>query len=130
MVIGQAYFYKQSYYKAADIFQYVNRKFKKPQASVRSNTWLAKTYVEDREYGKAVQALTRAESDVDNEEVTKSQRAEYYLAFADVYVHQKKWEKAAAELEKGLKVIDKKRDRARPHFILAQLYQQRLRRLR
>jgi len=124
MVIGQAYFYKQSYYKSADIFQYVNRKFKKPEASVRSNTWLAKTYVEDKEYGKALQALTRAEGDLDKDEVSKAQKAEYHLAFADVYVHQKKWEKAAAELEKGLEFIDKKRDRARPHFILAQLYQQ------
>lgn len=124
MVIGQAYFYKQSYYKSADIFQYVNRKFKKPAASVRSNTWLAKTYVEEKEYGKAVQALTRAEGDLDKDEVTKKQKVEYHLAFADVYIHQKKWEKAADELEKGLGFIDKKKDKARPHFILAQLYQQ------
>jgi tetratricopeptide (TPR) repeat protein len=124
MVIGQAYFYKQSYYKSADIFQYVNRKFKKPEASVRSNTWLAKTYVEEREYGKAIQALTRAEGELDKDEVTKKQKAEYHLAFADVYIHQKKWDKAAAELEKSLEFTDKKRDRARPHFILAQLYQQ------
>ena len=124
MVIGQAYFYKQSYYKSADIFQYVNRKFKKPEASVRSNTWLAKTYVEDKEYGKAIQALTRAEGELDKDEVSKKLKAEYHLAFADVYIHQKKWEKAAAELEKGIGFIEKKKDRARPHFILAQLYQQ------
>jgi tetratricopeptide (TPR) repeat protein len=124
MVIGQAYFYKQSYYKSADIFQYVNRKFKKPAASVRSNTWLAKTYVEEKEYGKAVQALTRAEGELEKEEVSKKQKAEYHLAFADVYVHQKKWDKAAGELEKSLEFMEKKRERARPHFILAQLYQQ------
>jgi tetratricopeptide (TPR) repeat protein len=124
MVIGQAYFYKQSYYKSADIFQYVNRKFKKPEASVRSNTWLARTYIEEKEYGKAIQALTRAEGDLDKDEVSKKQRAEYHLVFADVYIHQKKWDKAAAELEKGLEYIEKKKERARPHFILAQLYQQ------
>ena len=124
MVIGQAYFYKQSYYKSADIFQYVNRKFRKPEASVRSNTWLAKTYTEDKEYGKAIQALVRAEGDVEKEEVKNSRKAEYYLTYADAYVHQKKWDKAAAELEKGLEFIDKKKDKARPHFILAQLYQQ------
>jgi len=124
MVIGQAYFYKQSYYKSADIFQYVNRKFKKPQASVRSNTWLARTYVEEKEYGKALQALTRAEGELDKDEVSKKQKAEYYLVFADVYIHQKKWDKAATELEKSLDFIEKKKERARPHFILAQLYQQ------
>ncbi|MFN5295491.1 MAG: tetratricopeptide repeat protein [Flavobacteriales bacterium] len=124
MVIGQAYFYKQSYYKSADIFQYVNRKFKKPEASVKSNTWLAKTYVEDKEYGKAIQALVRAEGDVDNDKVDNKLRAEYHLAYADAYLHQKKWEKAATELENSLKYIDRKKDKARPHFILAQLYQQ------
>ena len=124
MVIGQAYFYKQSYYKSADVFQYVNRKFKKPDVSVKSNTWLAKTYTEDKEYGKAIQALTRAEGEVDKDEVSRALRADYHLTFADVYIHQKKWEKAAEELEKAITSIKKKRDQARPHFILAQLYQQ------
>lgn len=124
MVIGQAYFFKQSYYKSADIFQYVNRKFKKPEVTVKSNTWLAKTYIQEREYGKAVQALVKAEGELDKDKVDEALRADYHLAYADAYVHQKKWEKAASELEKSLEHITKKRDRARPHFILAQLYQQ------
>jgi tetratricopeptide (TPR) repeat protein len=124
MVIGQAYFYKQSYYKSADIFQYVNRKFKKPDVSVKSNTWLAKTYTQDKEYGKAIQALTRAEGEIGKDDVSRALRADYHLTFADVYVHQKKWEKATEELEKAIGSIKKKRDQARPHFILAQLYQQ------
>jgi tetratricopeptide (TPR) repeat protein len=124
MVIGQAHFYKQSYYKSADVFQYVNRKFKKPEVAVHSATWLAKSCIADKEYGKAVQALVRAEGDVEKDEVDKTKKAHYYLTYADAYVHQKKWDKAAAELEKSLEFIKRKRDMARPHFILAQLYQQ------
>jgi tetratricopeptide (TPR) repeat protein len=124
MVIGQAHFYKQSYYKSADVFQYVNRKFKKPEVAVHSATWLAKSYIADKEYGKAVQALVRAEGDVEKDEVDKTKKAHYYLTYADAYIHQKKWDKAAAELEKSLEFIKRKRDMARPHFILAQLYQQ------
>ena len=124
LVIGKAYFYKQSYYKAADIFQYVNRKFKKTDAAVNSATWLAKSYIADKEYSKAIQALVRAEGDIDKDEVKNKQKAQYYLTYADVYLHQKKWDKAAAELEKSIEVTDRKRDKARPHFILAQIYQQ------
>jgi len=124
MVIGQAHFYKQSYYKSTDVFQYVNRKFKKPEVAVHSSTWLAKSYIADEEYGKAIQALVRVEGDVEKDEVDQAIKAHYYLTYADAYIHQKKWEKAATELEKSLGFIKRKKDRARPHFILAQLYQQ------
>ena len=92
MVIGQAYFYKKSFYKSADIFQYVNRKFKKPEVAVKSNTWLAKTYNEQEEYGKAIQALVRAENDVEDDKVSSRLKADYHLSYADAYIHQKKWE--------------------------------------
>ena len=124
MVIGQAYFYKKSFYKSADIFQYVNRKFKKPEVAVKSNTWLAKTYNEQEEYGKAIQALVRAENDVEDDKVSSRLKADYHLSYADAYIHQKKWEKAATELDLALGFIERKRERARPHYILAQLYQQ------
>lgn len=124
MVVGQAYFYKKSFYKSADIFQYVNRKFKKPEVSVKSNTWLAKTYNEQGEYGKAIQALVRAENDIEDEHVASALKAEYHLVFADAYIHQKKWEKAAVQLEKAIEHTERKKNRARPHFILAQLYQE------
>ncbi len=124
MVIGRAYFYKRNYAKAADVFQYVNRKFKKPETTVSTNSWLARTYVQQEEYGKAIQALTRAENDAEDKEVSEDLRAEYHLVFADVLLHQKKLEKAAEELERAIPLINKKRDRARPNFILAQIYQQ------
>ncbi len=124
MVIGRAYFYKQSYYKSADVFQYVNRKYKNPESAVSSATWLAKSYIGDKEYSKAAQALVRAEGDIEKDEVKNKLKAQYYLTYADVYVHQKKLDKAAAELEKSITVTDRKKDRARPHFILAQIYQQ------
>jgi tetratricopeptide (TPR) repeat protein len=123
MVIGRAYFYKRNYAKAAEVFNYVNRKFKKPETTVSTNTWLARTYVQQEEYGKAVQALTRAENDAEDKDVSEDLRAEYHLVYADVLLHQKKLEKAAEEMERAIPLIRKKRDRARPNFILAQIYQ-------
>lgn len=124
MVVGRAYFYKRNYFKAADIFQYVNRKFKSPETTVSTNSWLARTYIFQEEFGKAIQALTRAENDAENEEVSDKLKAEYHLVYADVLLRQKKLEKAAEEMEKAIPLISKKKDRARPNFILAQIYQQ------
>jgi len=124
MVVGRSYFYKRNYYKAADVFQYVNRKFKKPEVMVSTNSWLAKTYIQQEEYSKAVQALTRAENDVDKEEVSDDLKAEYHMVFADALLHQKKLEKAAEEMEKAISFIRKKKDKARPNYILAQIYQE------
>lgn len=124
LVIGRAYFYKRNYFKAAEVFQYANRKFKNPVNNVVSNTWLARTYIEQEEYGKAIQALTRAETDAEDEKVDASLKAEYHMVFTDVLLHQKKYDKAAEELEKDIPLIKRKKDKARPNFILAQIYQQ------
>lgn len=120
-VIGRAYFYKRSYSKSAEVFQYVNRKYKLPKTAITSNTWLAKTLVQQEEYGKAVQALNKV--DVNHKDISKNQKAEYYLAFTDVLLHQGKPEKAIEKLELAIKNTKKKKAKARLYFILAQIHQ-------
>lgn len=122
MVIGRAYFYKRSYARASETFNYVNRKFKDPEIVTSTNTWLARTFIQQGEYGKAIQALQRVEED--NKDMDEKLLADYHLVYADVYLHQGKLEKAATEIETSLKYTKRKRDRARPNFILAQIYQQ------
>lgn len=121
-VIGKAYFYKRNYAKAAEVFQYVNRKYKKPNTSATSNTWLAKTFIQQEEYGKAIQALNKV--DPDHKEVSYDQKAEFYLAYTDALLHQKKPDKAIEKLELAIKNTKKKRARARLYFILAQIQQE------
>lgn len=121
MVVGKAYFYKRNYAKAAELFNYVNRKYKDPEITTVTNTWLAKTYAAQEEYGKAIQALERVKLD---DKIDKEYKAEYYQAYADVLIKQGKPEKAAEKLKEAIKNIKKKKQRARPHFILAQMYQQ------
>jgi tetratricopeptide (TPR) repeat protein len=124
MVVGRAHFYKRSYYKAADIFQYVNRKFKKPEVGIVSNSWLARTYIQQEEYSKAVQTLVKSENDAESDKVDDKLKADYHLVFADALIHQKKLEKAAEQLEKAIGYTKRKKDRARPNYILAQIYQE------
>lgn len=121
IVIGKAYFYKKNYAKAAEVFNYVNRKYKNPSTNATSNTWLAKTFVQQQEYGKAVQALNKV--DPNHKDVTDAQRAEYYLAYTDVLLKQNKPDKAVEKLELAIKHTKKKKERARLYFILAQIHQ-------
>ncbi len=121
-VIGKSYFYKKNYAKSAEVFNYVNRKYKNPSTAATSNTWLAKTYVQQEEYGKAIQALTKV--DPNHKDLTNAQKAEYYLAHADALLHQKKTDKAVEKLEAAIKYTKKKREKARLYFILAQIHQE------
>ncbi|MFN9801592.1 MAG: tetratricopeptide repeat protein, partial [Bacteroidota bacterium] len=120
LLIGQSYFYKRNYYKAEELFQYVARKYKEEETQVISTTWLARSCIARGDYSKANQALNRV---APTEEMKESIQADYYLVMADNYIQQGKLNEAAEKLETALKHISKKRDRARPHFILAQVYQ-------
>lgn len=122
MVIGRAYYYKRNYGRAAETFNYVNRKFKDPDVATITNTWLARTFIQQGEYGKAIQALQRVEEE--DKDMDEKLLADYHMVFADAYMHQGKLEKAATEIETALPLIKKKKDRARPHFILAQIDQE------
>jgi len=119
--IGEAYFYKRNYLKAEEIFQYVNRKYNDNTISLVANTWLGRTFIAKKEYSEATQALNRAKVEQDMDDEIK---ADYYLVYADNLIHQGKLEAAAEKIESALKHIKKKRDRARPLFILAQLNQE------
>jgi tetratricopeptide (TPR) repeat protein len=123
MVIGRAHYYKSNFGRATEAFQYVNRKFKDPETIIQSNVWLCKTFIRKEEYSRALQSLVRAEGEAEDAEVDPNIRAEYYLAYADLLIHQNKLDKAAEKLEDAIELISKKKNCARPHFILAQVYQ-------
>ena len=124
IIIGRAHFYKDGFGRAADVFQYVARKYKDPEPTVEANTWLARTFNTEKEPAKALQMLLRAEGEVQSEDVDRRLKADYHLAAAEAYLLQSKYNKATEELELAIPQIKKKSNRARYHFLLAQLYQQ------
>lgn len=120
MVIGKSNFYKRNYLKAEQAFKYVNGKYKDPNTQLTSATWLARTYTEKGEYSKATLALSRFEPKEENKPELK---ADYHKAMADLLMHQGDMNEAVKQMEKAISYIKKKKDRARPYFILAQMYQ-------
>jgi tetratricopeptide (TPR) repeat protein len=120
MLIGIGHFYKKNFFKAEELFNYVYRKYDEQDVQLEALTWLARSYAERKEYGKVNATLNKAEI---TNKTDAALKAEYYMVWADSYIRQEEYKKAAEKLEEALRSIEKKRDLARPHFVLAQLYQ-------
>ena len=120
LLIGQSYFIKQNYFKAEELFLFVSRKFKDKNMQAKANTWLARTYMQQGQWTKAKNALLKAEQ---LRELEDEQRADVHMVFADFWIQEGDYKKAIEQLEFALPYIKKKKDRARPTFILAQLNQ-------
>lgn len=119
-LIGKGYFYKRNYYKAEELFRYCSRKFKNKEMEAKAGTWLARTYMELGDLSGANNELLKVSviKDLDDEIL-----ADYHMVQADYYLRREDYPKAAIEMESAISHIKKKKHRARPTFILAQIYQ-------
>ncbi len=120
LLIGQAYFLKRNYFKAEEMFLYVSRKYKDKNIQAQANAWLTRVYLERESYNQAKNAILKASQMKNLEPEVKS---EVQLVYADYFIRQEMWKEAAEELEKGINLMEKKKEKARPTFILAQLMQ-------
>lgn len=120
LLIGEAYFYKGDYYKAEEMFLYVSRKYKDPEMQALANAWLTRCHLQRNAYTAAKNTILKAEQINDVEPEVK---AEVLLVYADYFIQQGLYKEAAEALKDALKYIEKKKDRARPTYILAQLMQ-------
>lgn len=119
MLIGQAHFYKRNYFKAEEMFLFVTRKYKEPEVQVEGNIWLARCYMANGDMTRANNSMLKAiqVKGVEDEE----KKAELHLVYADYFIKMEMWKEASAQIEYALPLIKKKKDKARPTFILAQL---------
>ncbi|MFT6183048.1 MAG: tetratricopeptide (TPR) repeat protein [Flavobacteriales bacterium] len=120
LLIGVAYFYKQNYFKAEEMFLYVSRKYREPEMQALANSWLTRCHVQREAWTSAKNAILKAEQIKNLEPEVK---AEVLLVYADYFIKQEIYDEAAETLKEALRYIEKKRDRARPTYILAQLMQ-------
>jgi tetratricopeptide (TPR) repeat protein len=123
LLIGQAYFYKRNYYKAEELFLYVTRKYKDPRILAQGYTWLGRVYIEREEWTRANNHLIKAAAQKELHE-NPDVEADIMMVHADYHLKQDELKEAAEKLEDALPLIKKKKDRARPTFILAQIYQE------
>ncbi len=122
MLLGQSYFYKRNYFKAEEIFRFVARKYEDENILALAHSWMSRVYIEKENWIKANNNLIKASSmkkDIDDEV-----KAEVLLVYTDYFIRQGQYKEAVEKLEKAIPLIKRKKNRARPTFILAQLYQE------
>ncbi|MDT8400801.1 MAG: tetratricopeptide repeat protein [Bacteroidales bacterium] len=120
LLMGKAYLMKNDLNNARITFLHNIRETHDDEMRARSNIWLARTYNEMGNYAEAGRLLT----DMRPQALDKEIRADYYLSLADMYIRQNRYESAIEPLSAALENLSGKKEKNRPAYILARLYEE------
>lgn len=144
LTVGEAYFYRRDYQKALDNFQFVKRFFEKDPSTYIASLWIARIYIEQRKYADAkliLDALNeRAEIQNDKKltdhipflrnknpeagpQMSKKLQFEIHRAHADLAIRRREYDVAIEGLELAIAKCQNAKEKARLHYILAQVFQ-------
>ena len=122
---GQCYFYEKDFNNARRIFQYILKTYDKSEIKYSAKLWLAMTYIQNKEYEKAVNLLDDLQKSVDNLETPTDIRKKLPIVYSDYYILQSKDSLAMKYLESALTLNKMNRKlRQRISFIMGQIYQE------
>ena len=116
-VIGRSYYMKEDFVKAEEIFLFLARTLDTPDAQAWSYSWLGRIYLRTDNLIKANNMLAKASQYKD---ASEEARVHTDLAYAQYYIQKESFGEAVDQIKDAIKEIKKKKDRARPLFILAQ----------
>ncbi len=119
LLIGKANFYKGEYAKSLITFRKIINLYKTENTRFEAQLWLAKTYIAQKKFKDAENTLIELLKDPRH---PKKLDPEIFLTCADLYIQTKKYSQAITYLQKAIKLIKKRRKRARYYYILAQIY--------
>lgn len=118
-LMGKAYFYKRDWYEAAKTFEFVSKEYRKNPIKHPATLWLAKTHLEQGNKDKFIKYIDILEAE---DGLPQDLKAHVKLVHADFFIRQERYTEAIDYLKEAVELIKPKRDRARPTFIIAQLY--------
>ncbi len=118
LLLGKARLYQEDFLNAIEVFKYLNSNPKREESRHAALIWLMRAYMENKEINKA----TEVSELVKQFNLSKTNKADYFLIQAAF--HQRQGENALAVvfLEEALKYMKKSTRKARAHFIAGQLY--------
>lgn len=122
--MGKANFYKQDFVPARRTFDYASTQYRNSPDRHTATLWLAKTYIETKQFEKAealLQALLVA-MDNEDEKIPRYVRTNIDLVYADFYIAQGKDNEAVKYLRSSLITAKGKYNKTRAMFILGQIY--------
>lgn len=144
LTVGEAYFYRRDYQKALDNFQFVKRFFDKDQSAYVASLWIARIYIEQRKYADAkliLDALNERAEIQNNKQLTdyipflrnknpeagpqmsKNLQFEIHRTYSDLALRRREYDVAIEGLKLAITKCSNAKEKARLHYILAQVYQ-------
>ncbi len=148
--VGIADYYRRDYEGALKNFQFVKKFYKNDPTLYIAELWIAKAHIAQGNYTEALFSLTLLDKAIEEEEAKKAEakankknkvkkadvkkedkiakfpkkiKFDFEKTKADLAIKKNNKEDAIKYLESSLKFAKKKSDKARVHFILAQLYE-------
>lgn len=119
-VIGKSHYTKQAYAEAERRFSFMGRKFKGHELFYEAKLWGARCAIQMEQYAKAQSLLDEIKQ---APKLPKRYPLDHLAAVqADLDLKRGKVEDAITGLQRAVELADKKNDRVRWAFILAQLY--------
>jgi len=121
ILMGKAYFYEHNYMSAIENFNYVLRKFPDDPSKYTANIWLVRCFTELERYVEAYELIQVLKTD---ENFPRRLDGELAAVTSDYYARQLSYIEGIPFLSIAIKQADKKEDRLRFTYVLAQWYQQ------
>ncbi|GAB1405876.1 hypothetical protein MASR1M74_30580 [Lentimicrobium sp.] len=123
LLIGKANFYKQDYNAARRAFDFVERTYNYHPIKYEARLWLAKTYIQQKLYEKAIAIFETLQNDAKTTLLPWKVRQEIPLVMADMHIARENYKLAREEIIKAQELNKNKKLNTRLNYILAQLYQ-------
>ncbi len=121
LMMGQAFFYKHDFTGARRVFDFVQKKYNYSPIHYFGTLWLAKTYIEMAQFGKAEAALNLLSSQQTAKDFPREVKDALPPVYADLYLSQNNPSAAYAYLEKSIDVTHDKDLLSRVYFIMGQI---------
>lgn len=126
LLLGRAYYYKRNFSKAKEMFTYVSKQYHRKPIRPLALIWLARTHIEAGELDKARNVLQLIQEERVLEKRGRKDLKDYFEeVYAQLYIEQEDYKKAAQKLESAIEkkrwLLDRDR-KERLHFILGQIY--------
>ena len=120
MTLGKAHFHKREYFNAIETFDFVAHTYKSKE-KYEAWLWLVKTY---NEMGLLSQSEPYINLIKNEAKFPKEFKGEFEVLHAEFYINQGLYDEAIKKLSDAISHTKDKKQRARFHFVLGQLYEQ------
>jgi len=122
LMMGRSYMYQGDYKTAEESFTWILSEYPESESYYDAQIWLARAYIQTKQFSKALDYLQRSEAEKDFPE--KRLNKELFVTYADYYIKQNRFSEALPWLDLAIKEGGKKVYIRRYKYIMAQIYQQ------